>query len=296
MLLSYCLSENRMKISEFAYAYYLPHVRLHTSTATSRIQIFSNHIEANFGSLEFTDLKKIQIYDWRNSLIIRNYKPAMINKIQVIFGQIIELAEALEVCEDGTRKRLGFETFRITEKPQNFITSHQLQALLHACELSSNKNLANIVKLLAITGARKREILDAQWKYINLERATLVVPKSKNGSSRIIHLSKTAVELITSLPKTSNEFLFINPKTQKPYGCIYYSWQIALKKVELEGLRIHDLRHSFASALVNRGVNLYDVQHLLGHNSIKSTQRYAHLEDQRLKASLSVVEDFVAQS
>jgi len=294
--MSCCPSENRMKISEFTYAYYLPHVRLHTSTANSRIRIFSNHIETNFGNLEFTDLKKIQIYDWRNSLIIRNYKPAMINKIQVIFGQIIDLAEALEVCEDGTRKRLGFETLRITEKPQNFITKHQLQDLLRACELSSNKDLVNIVKLLAITGARKREILDAKWHNVNIERATLLVPKSKNGSPRIIHLSKTAIELITSLPKTSNEFLFINPKTQKPYACIYYSWHIALKKVGLEGLRIHDLRHSFASALVNRGVNLYDVQHLLGHNSIKSTQRYAHLEDQRLKASLSVVEDFVAQS
>jgi integrase len=285
-----------MKISEFAYAYYLPHVRLHTSTATSRIQIFSNHIEAHFGNLEFIDLKKIQIYDWRNSLIIRNYKPAMINKIQVIFGQIIDLAEALEVCEDGTRKRLGFETLRITEKPQNFITKNQLQDLLHACDLSSNKDLVNIVKLLVITGARKREILDAQWHNVNIERATLLVPKSKNGSPRIIHLSKTALELITSLPKSSNEFLFINPKTRKPYSCIYYSWHIALKRVGLEGLRIHDLRHSFASALVNRGVNLYDVQHLLGHNSIKSTQRYAHLEDQRLKASLSVVEDFVATS
>jgi len=283
-----------MKISEFTYAYYLPHVRLHTSTATSRIRIFTNHIEAHFGNLEFADLKKIQIYDWRNSLIIRNYKPAMINKIQVIFGQIIDLAEALEFCDDGTRKRLGFETLRITEKPQNFITKHQLKDLLRACKRSSNKDLVHIVKLLAITGARKREILDAQWKFINLDRATLVVPQSKNGNSRIIHLSVSAVELIISLPKTSNEFLFINPKTRKPYSCIYYSWHSAIKEVGLEGLRIHDLRHSFASALVNRGVNLYDVQHLLGHASIKSTQRYAHLEDQRLKASLSVVEDFVA--
>ncbi len=92
--------------------------------------------------------------------------------------------------------------------------------------------------------------------------------------------------------RSTSKYIFANPKTNKPYGCIFHAWDIARKQAGFPNLRIHDLRHSFASALVNQGVSLYEVQYLLGHNSIRSTQRYSHLDNQRLLKSVEHVSKY----
>ena len=76
--------------------------------------------------------------------------------------------------------------------------------------------------------------------------------------------------------------IFANPKTGLPYVSFFYSWDAARKRAGLPDLRVHDLRHSFASFLVNAGRSLYEVQELLGHADIRTTSRYAHLSRERL--------------
>ena len=286
-----------MLIRDFAREYYLPHVLVNTTTGRSRYAIFKNHIEPNFGALNFRDLSRIKIHDWRNSLIIRGYKPAMINKIQVIFGQIIDLAKDLSVNHDIDRSYLGFRTLRVIPHHDTCLSANQMDRLRSECKKSSNKNLFHIVILLALTGARKREILDARWCDIDLEKRIILVPKSKNGFSRRVFLNDGALTIINSckLTKNPNGYVFTNPKTGKPYSCIYHSWNLARKNADLPSLRIHDLRHSFASALVNQGISIYDVQHLLGHQSIKTTQRYAHLNDQTLLKSAHSAHQYYSQ-
>ena len=91
------------------------------------------------------------------------------------------------------------------------------------------------------------------------------------------------------MPRYNCDWAFPNPKTLKPYQSIYHSWHTARKAAGLSDVRIHDLRHTFASFLVNSGRTLYEVQHLLGHTQIKTTQRYSHLsQDTLLDASNSV--------
>ena len=95
--------------------------------------------------------------------------------------------------------------------------------------------------------------------------------------------------LLESVPRQHCEWVFANPKTLKPYVSIFCSWNTARTKAGLADVRIHDLRHSYASFLVNAGRSLYEVQRLLGHTQIKTTQRYAHLShDTLLDATNSV--------
>ena len=276
-----------MKISEFASTIYKRHVEVHTSTSRSRMGIFRNHIEPFFGDMSFEDISKVQIYDWRNSLLIRDYKPAMINKIQLIFSQIIKLAYDLDITSIR-RDDLGFKNLKVIGQPEMFLNNKQMRSLLIQCDESSNVNLLPIVQLLALTGARKREVLDLQWQNVNIEQGYFLVPKSKNGMPRKVFLNTPAKQILVALSDEQqhhNDFGFPNPHTGVPYTCIHHAWDIARNKAGYPKLRIHDLRHSFASALVNKGVAIYDVQHLLGHQSIKTTQRYAHLDDNKLKES-----------
>jgi site-specific recombinase XerD len=90
------------------------------------------------------------------------------------------------------------------------------------------------------------------------------------------------LNLLKALPQGDSVWLFPNPKTDKPFVSIFYSWDTARRRAGLADVRIHDLRHSFASMLINAGRTLYEVQHLLGHTQVKTTQRYAHLSPSTL--------------
>ena len=103
-------------------------------------------------------------------------------------------------------------------------------------------------------------------------------------------MSDSAVELLKKIERQDDAVsVFNNPKTKKPFVSIFYSWDTARKKAGMPDLRIHDLRHSFASFLINAGRSLYEVGHLLGHTQIKTTMRYAHLSDQTLRDAVNVV-------
>ena len=100
--------------------------------------------------------------------------------------------------------------------------------------------------------------------------------------------------LLNGLPsKGTSRWLFPNLDTGKPYTQIYYSWNTARKQAGLADVRMHDLRHSFASFLVNSGRSLYEVQKLLGHANISTTERYAHLANETLTCAANAAGNFV---
>ncbi len=101
-----------------------------------------------------------------------------------------------------------------------------------------------------------------------------------------------ALRLLQDLQEKADpaiEHIFANPRTGRPFVSIFYSWDTARKEAGLPEMRIHDLRHSFASFLVNAGRSLYEVQELLGHADIRTTSRYAHLSRERLREAVEVV-------
>jgi len=148
---------------------------------------------------------------------------------------------------------------------------------------------------LIYTGARKREVLDARWRDIDWAQRSWRIPKTKSGKVRHVPISSGAMRVLEHLRfRTTEELLdeeaiFANPRTGEPFVSIFYSWNNARIRAGLPEFRIHDLRHSFASYLVNAGRSLYEVQELLGHADIKTTSRYAHLSRERLVAAVEVV-------
>lgn len=92
--------------------------------------------------------------------------------------------------------------------------------------------------------------------------------------------------MLASLPRREGcDHAFANPDTGKPFVSFFYSWDTARKRAGMADVRMHDLRHSFASFLINGGRSLYEVQKILGHTQVKTTQRYAHLSHDSLVAA-----------
>ena len=278
----------------FFATHYLPISKRIHKTTSQRSSAYHAYISPTFGNFEFAEITKADVQTWKDGLILSKLAPATINRILVLFSQILQFARDYEVHDVPTRDALNLSLLKVSNNREVYLTRDDLNALIDACGQSTNRDLKDIIQVLVLTGARKREVLNAEWAHLNFERQTLWLPDTKNGQPRNLSLCKDVLTLLEKRKalRFTSKYIFANPKTHKPYGCIFHAWDIARKQAGFPNLRIHDLRHSFASALVNQGVSLYEVQYLLGHNSIRSTQRYSHLDNQRLLKSVEHVSKY----
>ncbi|WP_323127560.1 tyrosine-type recombinase/integrase [Acinetobacter rathckeae] len=177
--------------------------------------------------------------------------------------------------------------FKENNQIERYLTEGELKRLVDVLTQPSqfdiqNLRIVSIVKFLLLTGVRKREAMDIQWSDVNLATGEWLLKQNKSGKARRISLSKDALGILQRLPKIGT-YIFANPLTQKPYADIRKTFEKIMKAADIDQIRIHDLRHNFASLAVNSGESLYVVQRLLGHASPQTTQRYAHLQQSTLR-------------
>ncbi len=158
--------------------------------------------------------------------------------------------------------------------------------MLQVLRTDDNRAVCQILLFLLSTGARLNEALVATWENIDMNKRVWRILASNSKSKRIrsVPLNDSALEVLRSVATQGQfEHVFINQQTGEPYTTISKVWDRIRRKANLPQLRIHDLRHGFASFLVNNGRTLYEVQTLLGHSSPSVTMRYAHLSTKALQ-------------
>ena len=280
------------KLDVFVAEHFFEHSRRKHKFSEAVIANYKAHIKGHFGSMRLDEITRLEVHKWANDLASKGLMASTMNKLIVLFGQILGLAETLEVSGAPERRKLGLKQIPARPTHTVFLKPDEATRLMKAVRNSNNLDLPDIVTLLLVTGARKGEALNARWEHIDLESRIWLIPISKNGQPRFIQLGHSALELLKARKhKTQSPYVFANPTTGQPYRCIFYAWKMARTEAGLPHVRLHDLRHSYASALVNEGVPLYDVQQLLGHRSIKTTQRYAHLSQDKLQASARKIDN-----
>jgi integrase len=146
---------------------------------------------------------------------------------------------------------------------------------------------AAAVRLLLFTGARLREILHLRWREVDFERGMLLLEDSKTGRKPII-LNAPALAILADLPRLG-EFVIAGDNPGKPRSDLKRPWELVRHRASLDGLRIHDLRHSFASVGAGAGLGLPIVGRLLGHASPATTQKYAHLDADPLRRAANTI-------
>jgi integrase len=167
-----------------------------------------------------------------------------------------------------------------------FLSSEERAALLAAARKSASTDLYLAVVLSLSTGGRQSEIMGLRWPDVDLQRGSVVFRNTKNGDTRTVPLPEQAVALLRdrrALFRQCTDLLFpsrCNPG--KPID-LRVGFRAALQRAGLTGFRWHDQRHSAASALADMGASLLDIGTILGHRSLQTTKRYAHLTDTRLR-------------
>jgi integrase len=145
------------------------------------------------------------------------------------------------------------------------------------------------IRLLILTGARLREILHVKWDEVDFERGAILLPASKTGK-KTIYLSAAALEIIGGLPRIlGNPYVFPGGIEGKPRVDLRKPWAAVARAAGLEGVRIHDLRHSFASFGAGASMGLPIIGKLLGHAQPATTARYAHLDADPMRRAVETI-------
>jgi integrase len=231
-------------------------------------------------------------------VITKRGAPSRANRTVAVLSNLMSWAERPHNLDNGERIPAlrpkhsnpcsGIK--RNAEEPrQRYLKPAELARLAAALDQHAELTTVDLVRFLLLTGARFGEAAAATWSHFDLEAGTWTKPSAHTKQKRehVAYLSKPALMLLQQLRERNgaSKYLFPGP-TGKPITTIKTFWRTATRQADLPGLRVHDLRHSFASVLASGGASLPLIGQLLGHTQAKTTQRYAHLFDEVQRAAV----------
>ena len=285
-----------VKLDAFVSSIYLPHVKLRKRSWRVDERIARQHLSPTFGGRRLADIQRHEVENWLYRLSSGGLAPATCNRILAVFKTICALAAMRGLLPAGQSPCAGVSPFKIHTQRERYLTQDEAQRLMRALE-KSDRPEAFAIRLLLLTGGRKNEILKARWENVRPDQRLLTVPLSKSGRPRHILLSEEAIKVLRALPRSpGNPWLFPGHAPGKPLSDLYNFWNKLRRELGLADVRIHDLRHTFASFLVNAGHSLYEAQKMLGHGDPRTTMRYAHLGQASLLAAAETVSGFFTAS
>ena len=273
-------------LADFVRDRYLPHIKGYKTSWRVDDTKLRLHIIPQFGKLPLDQIDTKKLIGFREVLRAKGLCPASNNRVLIILRALMNRAIEWETPGVTKNPLKGFPMLTENSRRERYLTAEETERLYAAVCTSGNTQLQHIVPMLILTGARKREVLDSKWEDFDLARRQWRIPKSKSGHHRFVPVSEGLAQLLAKVPRFEGcPYVLPNPDSLMPYTSIYDPWNVARKKAGLADVRIHDLRHSFASFLINAGRQLYEVQKILGHAQIATTQRYAHLSQATLLAA-----------
>jgi integrase len=207
------------------------------------------------------------------------------------FSDVVRYLAALSHCLSVAVKEyqwLDDSPMRKVSKPKEprgrvrFLSDDERAALLRECQASPNPYLYPVVVLALSTGMRAGEIMNLEWRDVDLQKGWLTLRETKNGERRGVPLAGKAMELVKlhgKVRRLDTQLLF--PGKEHPHKPmdLRAPWNAAVKRAGLEDFRFHDLRHSAASYLAMGGASLAEIADVLGHKTLSMVKRYARLSE-----------------
>ncbi|WP_338648962.1 tyrosine-type recombinase/integrase [Pseudomonas sp. ML2-2023-3] len=284
-----------MPFKLYAVDHYLPWAQQYKQSANSDESKVRNHLVPAFGEKRLRDIGTRDVHMYLGKLRV-TLAPATCNRHLALLSKMFKLAAQWGELE-GKNPCEGIDKFKESLSHQRFLNQDETRRVMAAAQQEANKYAGAAVRLLLLTGVRREEALQARWEHVDLEQATLFLPKTKSGRTRYVVLNDAARGLLADLPRVKDSpWVFPGKDPMKPLCNARKAWHRILKAAGVEQVRIHDLRHSHASLLVNQGATLYQVQALLGHASPQTTQRYSHLASKTLRDVSQLVSDVVTKA
>jgi integrase len=273
-----------LNYAEFFEQHYMPYVKVRKRSWKTDLGFYRLRLKNEFGDYRLNQITRQHIQTFHTRMSDEGLAAATSNHYLKLLKHSLNLAIDWDMLDTNPASRIPL--FHEDNQVENLLSDEQLERLLSVLKTDENRMVCLIAMFLLSTGVRLNEALQAKWSQVDQKNRVWRIPaaNSKSKRTRAVPLNDSALEVLNQLTtRGSYENLFVNFQTQLPYTTISKVWGRLRTKAGLPHLRIHDLRHQFASFLVNSGQTLFMVQQILGHSSPSVTQRYAHLSTKSLQ-------------
>jgi integrase len=260
------------------------------STAREYQRIAKLYVVPRLGRRPIGDIKRQDIAKLHYELAT---KPYQANRTLALLSKFFNWAEKHGLRSDGSNPCRHIEKYRESRR-ERFLSEAEIARLGDALREAEKHRSATVwaiaaIRLLIFTGARLSEVLTLEWHHVDAEHGLLMLPDSKTGK-KAIRLNSPARQVLESVPRLEgNPFVICGERPGQHLVNLQKPWRRIRKAAKLDEVRIHDLRHSFASVAASGGQSLVVIGKMLGHSQPATTARYAHLADDPVKAANDAV-------
>jgi integrase len=302
-----------LTVSELADRFMSEHVQQKRKRGTA---VFYRHlldrvIKPQLGAIKADKVTRTQVAKLHGSL---KKTPFQANRVLAVIGSMYAFAGRSGVVPEGVNPARRIEQFK-EHRRERFLTGGELERLGWAIREAETKGIswqvdegspkakhlpkaknrftkigpfaAAAIRLLLFTGCRLREILHLKWEQVDLERGLLFLADSKTGRKTVI-VNAPALAVLTGLDRIGS-YVVPGDNPEKPRADLKRPWEAVARRAGLEGVRLHDLRHTYASFGAGGGLGLPIIGKLLGHTQASTTQRYAHLDADPLRRASEAI-------
>lgn len=284
------------KFAEYADEFLRVYARVENkpSEVDTKEKILRNHLKPEFGKKRLNEITKADIKAYRSKKLMAGYAPKTINNHVAVLTKLLAEAEEGELIQFVPRVR----RMKLPPAGFDFLTVEEANALIEAAD----EEWRTMIIVALRTGLRQGELLGLQWQDVNLEKGFLVVRRSvfrgrvgspKSNKGRVVPLCDEAIQALVTQRHSRGPYVFCDRRGEllSDNQC-KHPLERACLQAELRRVGWHVLRHTFASHLIQCGVNIVKVQQYLGHSDIRVTMRYAHLNPDMERESVKVLDRY----
>lgn len=247
------------------------------------------YIREYFKNINANDINLVKLEKFKTYMLKeREVENATFNRYKAVLSKVYNLGIANKLIKENPvkyLKQLQEKNFKI-----RFLSKEEEVKLFHSIR-KLNPHIEDIVICALQTGMRRGEIFNLKWSNIDFEYGFIELLETKSGRSRKIPISDKMLEVL-GRQQNETDYVFVNKETKKPYTDIKHSFTNVLKQAGITNFRFHDLRHTVATRLVEKGIDLVVVKEILGHADIQTTMRYAHAVPKRKLEAISVLNSY----
>jgi integrase len=262
-----------------------------TSTALEYRRLLDRLILPTLGKRKVADATRGDIAKLHHANLAAPYQA---NRLLAVLSKMFNLAERWALRPDGSNPCRHVEKFK-EQKRERMLSPAELGRLGDALAgYQGSPYAAAAVKLLVFTGARLGEVLGLKWEWVDFERGEARLPDSKSGA-KTLHLPPPALTVLAELTRLDgNPYVIVGSKPGAALVNLEKPWRAIRAAAGLDDVRLHDLRHAFASVAASSGMGLPIIGKMLGHTQVATTARYAHLASDPVKAAAAAVAGKIA--